>query len=683
MGTPRRGGYDAQPVNISVASNSSFPETLTLTSNNPAEDDIWINEDTLPVCVIGPDSQDPSAISYTFRGVPSPPSPFIPADEFLTLGGQWISSFAITATKGDTTPDVTQLTLTRTDPHAAVYTDIAGASFFSNAVSNASITFKTALDAYNNPILPLDNSQAVADAASSPGGENPPVQLTEIDIVYPMNDPSAPLSVTLGAFGQANMRLWDAPDGGNLIAGATYQTVTFTNNPPATLYAEATGINPSLYFSSPYYGLYDRITPDLLGLSTTDFAPNVLGLSTTDFAPGDPHATIPIDTPSAGETPTPSDFALVNLTVPEWLPVGAQVTLSIDPSVAQNVDIYNSDPAFDPSAEAIIGKDAGGVTSYTWTLGSDRSSQTFAHEISQVYANEVETRAGGTGSTSLGSWESSFFTLQVQLPSSGSAGSSSFHTNFAPAPASQPTTVATTQPAAGGQPGHLIAFDGSNDTPQQNTIIYQFTQVYDGIGPYTYEKGPSTASVGRVAHYVDLAAFGLPEMQKRVTDAEKAIVDFYKTNDVTKVPLDLVGYSRGAIEVDMMMNDIFNKHLVDVRDPATGQLVPFYRIGTVRFIGLISPVAWIKNAAQDFPVYGLTVPMATQYKSAVEYMADKFDVVDVAVNQRDLLDGQNVFHMPNLDHITIAENTKQAPNPVFGMMIQAAKKAGVLFKPET
>ena len=471
------GSVNLLPLNLTTPAPEGEATTVTITDSNPSEDDLWATASPTAADkpVLGPDSPDPSATTFSFSS----------NGYYTTLTGAPISGFCVGATKGDTTPGVLKFTVSGLfDPLAShdvsLLDDSALASFgpvVSNGVSNASVTFKTAYDQAGRPILPVDNAAAVGDSQSNPGGYNPPVQLTEVDFVYP---PDVPMAIAMN-----ELRFWDSATGGNLVAGVPEGSAEFGASAPATtLYAEEIGEGGYNVTSDPYGS---RFTISFGASATTTILTSGLGISMNGRAPGDPNAMVPTDAASAAEPPTSADFAKISLDVPANLPSGTQVNLSIDPSVTQEVDVYDSDPMADPSATALMGKDASEAGSYTWTTGT--SQIPFYVYACYVRGSHAENP------------DPSFFTLRVQLPFRISAAngvvpavvplnaanvapataSSSAASANAPSPATQPTTVATTQPV---NVGHLIDLKFNAFIPLSKGV-----PAYAGSPPQDYNWG--------------------------------------------------------------------------------------------------------------------------------------------------------------------------------------------------
>jgi hypothetical protein len=101
--------------------------------------------------------------------------------------------------------------------------------------------------------------------------------------------------------------------------------------------------------------------------------------------------------------------------------------------------------------------------------------------------------------------------------------------------------------------------------------------------------------------------FGGPEMQNFVQEAETDVNTFY-SEDPTKQHqddvLDVVGYSRGAMEAVQVVNDLLTQGLPDLGLDVTrdGHVVTDFEAPwqpIIRFVGLISPFHAPKDTAKN------------------------------------------------------------------------------------
>ena len=182
---------------------------------------------------------------------------------------------------------------------------------------------------------------------------------------------------------------------------------------------------------------------------------------------------------------------------------------------------------------------------------------------------------------------------------------------------------ANTVDAAVWAPGYLAAFDGTKDyqnNPAHSgdlgnyTVIGKFAEKYYGLG--NYERG-----VGNVVDHPGTSglpsrllqgAFGF-EADKKAYDVYNAIVSFYQVEYNRKhVPLDIIGYSRGAFSAMKLVDIIARKGIPDLSkiqvieeevplgyDHSNHRMLtrtrevmvaPFFSERPIRFLGLVSPV---------------------------------------------------------------------------------------------
>lgn len=155
-------------------------------------------------------------------------------------------------------------------------------------------------------------------------------------------------------------------------------------------------------------------------------------------------------------------------------------------------------------------------------------------------------------------------------------------------------------------PGYLVAFDGTwewpgrmhkhdkNDPNEQpynrQTSILHFSQKYQQEGKYFRGVGnlQDHPTGLLVADEGDLfqGAFGFEAISKVIAQYNN-LIDFYQTEDHRKhVPLDLIGYSRGAYQA-MKLAEWVGKFGIP-NNSAGG--TPFQDKIAIRFMGLVSPV---------------------------------------------------------------------------------------------
>ncbi len=402
------GTRNLQPLTVSFPHDWGEAFDITLTTTNAREDLVW---DTLTpgpgdVPVLGA-----GTTSYTFRSDPN-----------STANSSW-HVFYVGATTGDTAYDCLSYSFTATEDAAASVQPPSPYQFLptptsaatSNAASNIEMRFETAKDGNSQPIL-TDNNPASVAAGSSGGSSDssdptPPVaSLTKVDLIYPSElVGQVPITFVTDA---ARLRFWSSASEGSLIVGGLKRGITFGNGvAPTTLYADLTDRPGDVVGATTFTCNNVSSTATAVGMS----------LSVDALAPGDPNATIPLETSSSSNTNASGNAAqeaTIRLNLPTSLANGTTVTLSIDPSLAQLVDVAN---AFGDAAEAafVLGKDAGGATTITWTVGSANSPP-------------AEIKAFSFGTVA---WLSQFFDLEVQAPTTGSA--------------TQPVAAAT-QPAVAG-----------------------------------------------------------------------------------------------------------------------------------------------------------------------------------------------------------------------------------------
>jgi hypothetical protein len=296
-------------------------------------------------------------------------------------------------------------------------------------------------------------------------------------------------------------------------------------------------------------------------------------VSVAGFGPGDPYAVI------TGSTS-------LDMSLPSDLPVGSTVTLSTDD--ATDIQVLIGDPG---SGQQIIG---GGTSSHTWTVGSD----TIPQSLSVVGVNETnEQQVHFSLSTVLG----------VKIV--GLAA------NAPPAPADQP--VSTTTPATVvREDGFLTAFDGAWDFPNNpdrggdfngSTVIYKFYGDYlpGKLGSKNYYPGTGNMQEHKLPGHLLWGMLGGPAAGAYVGRAMQALEAFYSDPLHRQIPVDIVGFSRGAFEATKLAN-LITQGIPDISKPAvttwtttTDQKGHLVRVPHsirplifpwIRFVGIVSPV---------------------------------------------------------------------------------------------
>ena len=346
------------------------------------------------------------------------------------------------------------------------------------------------------------------------------------------------------------------------------------------------------YTPNPYYSGLDWFTWQVKDDSGSGpyasafiyVAPLNPTISVGSLKEGDPTAQIPNSQfpPDANGDP---QYATINLNPGASLPNGSTVTLSVNSDVENDLNIYDGVPG-QSGSNLIIGKDAGTDT-YTWTVSATQGVP------SQVYA------VGLAGTN----YDQITFTLSVSVGTTeyGNSGGNSPDAS----PAAQPTTKQANTPAsAPAKHDYVVALDGTLDNAAAHTNIFRFAQQFtkEFRGYVEGVANPDTdPKLGKVKNF----PFGGPEMQHFVQEAETDVNTFY-TEDKTHQDdvLDVVGYSRGAIEAVQVINDLLTSGLPDVgkkdvtrdghvADP-NGPWKPI-----VRFVGLISPYHGPKDAPRN------------------------------------------------------------------------------------
>ena len=447
-----------------------------------------------------------------------------------------------------------------------------------------------------------------------------------------------------------------------------------------------------------------------------------------DWAPGDnrlpsPDPTLATD-PSDPTSPTDGTVLyLSGLEGPqdEGLQDGSTVTLSFDDAGAVNV--YT---AAGEAGDLLFGENDGD-SSYTWTIGTNNPAPPDAVQVEAVETDQTVN-----------------FDVTVKVPSTtnGSGGPGADAANVPPA--TQPS--ATSQPATSrtmASKGFIAAFDGTMDSPSANSDIWQLYQAWPrdpaldssarspDAGNIGYTSGPGgdesdlavllaaqssdedasaaerTVTYGSVETAVGYGAVitgndAFQELGKVYRDARA----YYKGTDASgnlknsNKPLDVIGYSRGAVTAVKFLNLMYDSNSIPpelTENSAALGLVPISRDDVKniwaavqpQFLGLISfagrrPFEEILmqkvGPLQDWPN---TLPIQWTHSSTVgTYQADidqqnRDTAVGLAVNQEYVWEAAgNVvpYQIFNESHIAIGHDPA-----VKAQIISRAKQAGVPF----
>ncbi|HZL37064.1 MAG TPA: Ig-like domain-containing protein, partial [Tepidisphaeraceae bacterium] len=415
---------------------------------------------------------------------------------------------------------------------------------------------------YNIPTGGTINSVGLA----SPGlgdsfgvGENGTLQVAAPGLLNEAQDPYSSNPPTLGG----------------MIAGPQHGTLSVNSADGSFVYQP-----------NPGFVGEDFFTCEILGQNgsagyKTDFVtvdPTTVGLSFDSLAPGDPSALIPSEQVQPPVNGSPA-FATLYLNTVEPQVTGTSLTLSVNSDVVADIDVYDGIPG-QSGTNLLFGAD-NGLSSATWTIGPNLVALP-----SQVYVVGLNPTT----------YDQAVFTLSLTL---------GVQTQWAPAsppsaPATQPV-VAAQKGTVPGLKGHLVAFDGSGDSQQDNTDISQFLTADDGVQNF-YEPGvgnPHDTPFGKLRY--STIAFGDAEAMVFERDALREVQTFYSDPKNIHIPLDVIGYSRGAFEAVKLINNVFNDGtgIGDLRYKRTTRTLGIptgttydghYLHPQVRFVGLISPV---------------------------------------------------------------------------------------------
>lgn len=152
------------------------------------------------------------------------------------------------------------------------------------------------------------------------------------------------------------------------------------------------------------------------------------------------------------------------------------------------------------------------------------------------------------------------------------------------------------------------AFDGTWDLPGNGSDIYVFynthynspnRKYHQGVGAQDKQYADLTGDALDKAHFkyehVKKGIFGNDEANSLADTGLQEVQEFYKDPQNRGVPLDLIGYSRGAFEAVKLANLLAN----GVPDPSSkttdknSKQVTYTRYWhpPMRYVGLVSPVA--------------------------------------------------------------------------------------------
>ena len=337
-----------------------------------------------------------------------------------------------------------------------------------------------------------------------------------------------------------------------------------------------------------------------------DVLPVTPTISINGLAPGDQTAILQPGT----QTPADTTYATMNLTFPGSLPTGSTVTLSVDSSVSQYLDVWTGAPGSQGAVE-VLGHDAG-TSTYTWTF--DGYPPHNPPSVLQV--------VGRTPTN----YDQVVFTLAVAPAASTFGGGS-----LAAPPGTKPATapVSTTQPATvPGVSGYMVALDGTAQVASSRSNVS--TLFYDHyLGSGKYYPGVATNQwhphdpVGKVL----AVAFGHSDAKAIVRTALRDLIQFYQVPSNRTVPVDMIGWSRGSFESVKLANLIASGavHFFEKKRTALGQsgrpesvyADPVTLRPWVRYVGLISPVGQMGPEAGSY--------WPTSLPGGVHYMYQALD----------------------------------------------------------
>ena len=149
---------------------------------------------------------------------------------------------------------------------------------------------------------------------------------------------------------------------------------------------------------------------------------------------------------------------------------------------------------------------------------------------------------------------------------------------------SVPETRPPAAPASTG--GYLVAFDGTWNGPAKDSVVHQFFRNhYAGTAKAFYPGvGATCGPVGKLL--TGVFGFGARGI---VAGALADLGSFYRDESRRDVPVDVLGYSRGAFQAVRLTQRLAAHGLPDRAGPGAARSFESFR-PRVRFVGLISPV---------------------------------------------------------------------------------------------
>ena len=328
-----------------------------------------------------------------------------------------------------------------------------------------------------------------------------------------------------------------------------------------------------------------------------DVIPAPVSLSVGTLAPGDPTAAI---YPGSQGAQAPAQYSILNINTPA---INAGDTITISADDADAINVWDSTPGSQGSHE-LLGHDAG-TSSYTVTIGPFLTIPRTLYVVGLTPSDYGQV----------------VFHLAYSPGPQSNSGNSIGH--LIAAPTTLPLT-AQQNATVPGKSGFLEALDGTTDAPVNNTNIHKFYAAYIGTDK-KYHRGVGNSVDHPLLFDQGLSiAFGDVEALTIEQTALAEVSSFYQNPAHRYIPFDLVGYSRGAMESVMLVNDLLKYGVWDTStkttthvDPNKPQvaLTPFFP--TVRYVGLISPVmgpyeavwplslpvgvGWMFQALDNFP----------------------------------------------------------------------------------
>ncbi|MDB5357129.1 MAG: repeat-containing protein, partial [Phycisphaerales bacterium] len=347
------------------------------------------------------------------------------------------------------------------------------------------------------------------------------------------------------------------------------------------------------------YRLLDGSKPSDYATIFIDVLPLNISLSVGDLQPGDPAAKIPTLTDGLPTGP----FVQLHLNNVNSLPQGSTVTLSMNSDVVPDLNVSSLQPGSDGNVQ-FIGHDAG-TNTHTWTVG----------------VNSPPTYVWASGLTGT-DYDQVLFHLTAQV-----APTITGSPTVAAPPASQPI-VAAQNATVLGKGGYLAAFDGTWDYPEQDkdapkdkdgnpigfirggpwngsTVIYEFAKYHYASPNVDYHRGVGNALDHKVVGHLFLGAFGAAEANAFVNAAYDSLATFYTDPNNRGIPVDIIGYSRGAYEAAWLAHRIQEDGIPDLNTKKTvlvwvtaehGQRKQVPKVTyqyvhpQIRWVGLVSPV---------------------------------------------------------------------------------------------